>query len=89
MPIPPYLNRVLQEELDRERYQTVYAAESGAVAAPLQDCTLRRSCWTGSGKKEFSWPRLLLHVGLGTFQPIRVERVQDHVIHRERYCIPA
>lgn len=87
MPIPPYLNRA-SEELDRERYQTVYAAESGAVAAPTAGLHFTPQLLDRIREKRIQLATVTLHVGLGTFQPIRVERVQDHVIHRERYCIP-
>lgn len=83
MPLPPYIARA-DEAGDRERYQTVYAREPGAVAAPtaglhfdealmerLDDCGTERGFVT-------------LHVGAGTFQPVRVERVQEHRMHAER-----
>lgn len=88
MPIPPYLNR-LSEELDRERYQTVYAAEAGAVAAPTAGLHFTPELLNRITDKGVRLARVTLHVGLGTFQPVRVERVQDHVIHRERYRIPS
>ncbi|MDK9719221.1 MAG: tRNA preQ1(34) S-adenosylmethionine ribosyltransferase-isomerase QueA, partial [Trichlorobacter sp.] len=87
MPIPPYLNRA-SEELDRERYQTVYAAESGAVAAPTAGLHFTSHLLDRIKEKGIQLAAVTLHVGLGTFQPIRVERVQDHIIHRERYAIP-
>lgn len=87
MPIPPYLNRA-PEELDRERYQTVYAAESGAVAAPTAGLHFTPQLLDRIKQKGIQLAAVTLHVGLGTFQPVRVERVQDHIIHRERYCIP-
>lgn len=87
MPIPPYLNRE-SEELDRVRYQTVYASESGAVAAPTAGLHFTQELLQAIQEKGVRLARVTLHVGLGTFQPVRVERVQDHVIHRERYSIP-
>lgn len=87
MPIPPYLNRK-SEELDRQRYQTVYAAEPGAVAAPTAGLHFTPELLAQVQAAGVSLAWVTLHVGLGTFQPVRVERVQDHVIHRERYRIP-
>ena len=88
MPIPPYLNRAA-EELDRERYQTVYAAEPGAVAAPTAGLHFTSQLLEQLAEQGIATAAVTLHVGLGTFQPVRVERVQDHQIHRERYQIPA
>lgn len=87
MPIPPYLNRAA-EELDRERYQTVYAAEPGAVAAPTAGLHFTQQLLEQLEQQGIATAAVTLHVGLGTFQPVRVERVQDHQIHRERYQIP-
>lgn len=87
MPIPPYLNREA-EELDRERYQTVYAAEPGAVAAPTAGLHFTPSLLAELQQQGIKLAEVTLHVGLGTFQPVRVERVQEHRIHRERYRIP-
>lgn len=87
MPIPPYLNRDA-EELDRERYQTVYAAEPGAVAAPTAGLHFTQLLLEQLAQQGVATAAVTLHVGLGTFQPVRAERVQDHQIHRERYLIP-
>lgn len=87
MPIPPYLNRE-SEELDRERYQTVYATEPGAVAAPTAGLHFTPQLLEDIQATGVRLARVTLHVGLGTFQPVRVAKVQDHVIHRERYHIP-
>jgi S-adenosylmethionine:tRNA ribosyltransferase-isomerase len=88
MPIPPYLNRE-SEELDRIRYQTVYATEPGAVAAPTAGLHFTPELLARIQKTGVCLAQVTLHVGLGTFQPVRVERVQDHIIHRERYRIPS
>ncbi len=87
MPIPPYLNRAA-EDLDRERYQTVYAAEPGAVAAPTAGLHFTPQLLEQLEQQGIATAAVTLHVGLGTFQPVRAERVQDHQIHRERYVIP-
>ena len=86
MPIPPYLNRA-SEELDRVRYQTVYANEAGAVAAPTAGLHFTPKLLSALQAQGVGLASVTLHVGLGTFQPIRVSRVQDHQIHRERYRI--
>jgi len=87
MPIPPYLNRE-SVELDRVRYQTVYASEPGAVAAPTAGLHFTPALLQQIQVSGVRLARVTLHVGLGTFQPVRVERVQDHIIHRERYRVP-
>lgn len=84
VPLPPYIRKGREEPGDRLRYQTVYAAVPGAVAAPTaglhftQD-VLRRLDERGVGQVD-----LTLHVGLGTFRPIETDRIEDHVLHAER-----
>ena len=82
MPLPPYVARAAVAE-DRERYQTVYAREPGAVAAPTAglhfDEQLLQAC-RGAGA-EFAY--VTLHVGAGTFQPVRVDNVEEHRMHSE------
>ncbi len=87
MPIPPYIGRP-GEALDRIRYQTVYADHPGAVAAPTAGLHFTPELLEKLRKDGVNFAKLVLHVGLGTFQPVRVERVQDHRIHREKYIIP-
>ena len=87
-PLPPYIRRS-DEAADRERYQTVYASRPGAVAAPTAGLhftpgVLERLDVQGVKKIEVT-----LHVGLGTFQPLRVAKVEDHPMHAEHYEIPA
>ncbi len=86
MPIPPYLNRE-SEELDKVRYQTVYATEPGAVAAPTAGLHFTSELLGAIKNHGVKLTHITLHVGPGTFQPVRVERVQDHRIHSERYYI--
>lgn len=88
MPLPPYLQRD-DEEQDRERYQTVFARTPGAVAAPTAGLHFTRELLAELAGKGIETARLTLHTGLGTFQPVRVERVEDHRIHTERYSLPA
>ena len=83
IPLPPYLNRDTEAQ-DAQTYQTVYARQEGAVAAPtaglhFTDAVLERLAKKGIGKAF-----LTLHVGAGTFQPIKVENVQEHHMHSEQ-----
>ena len=86
IPLPPYIKRD-DQHLDRDRYQTVYARHAGAVAAPtaglhfsdaMLDKIQARGCETGF---------VTLHVGAGTFQPVRVENIEDHKMHSEYFAI--
>ena len=87
MPLPPYLQRAA-DGLDRERYQTVFARIPGAVAAPTAGLHFTRELLAELKEKGVDSACLTLHTGLGTFQPLRVERVEDHRIHTESYHIP-
>lgn len=82
MPLPPYIDRA-DDLSDRERYQTVYAERAGAVAAPtagLHFDTAMLATLTGMGVETAF---VTLHVGAGTFQPVRVERIEEHQMHHE------
>lgn len=87
MPLPPYFQRAANTT-DRERYQTVFAQVPGAVAAPTAGLHFTQSLLDDLLRTGIQIARLTLHTGLGTFQPVRVERVQEHRIHVERYSIP-
>jgi len=87
MPLPPYLGRDADDS-DRERYQTVVAQMPGAVAAPTAGLHFTESLLSGLRERGVATVCLTLHTGLGTFLPVRTERVADHRIHRERYHIP-
>jgi len=87
VPLPPYIAHPASAE-DAERYQTVYAASPGAVAAPTAGLHFTKELiqeLKGRGAKIAS---LTLHVGVGTFQPVRTEKVEEHRMHSERYRIP-
>ena len=73
MPLPPYIRRD-DADADRERYQTVFSRERGSVAAPTAGCTLRRQMLDALAARGVEIARITLHVGLGTFAPLRVER---------------
>lgn len=88
IPLPPYLQRA-DDVNDRERYQTVFSKNPGAVAAPTAGLHFTQELLTELEAKGINLAYLTLHTGLGTFQPVRVEQVEDHKIHTERYSIPA
>lgn len=82
MPLPPYIQRD-DIELDRERYQTVYASAPGAVAAPTAGLHFDRELIAQIESMGVEFAELTLHVGAGTFQPVRSEQIEDHVMHAE------
>ncbi|WP_282342602.1 tRNA preQ1(34) S-adenosylmethionine ribosyltransferase-isomerase QueA [Pseudomonas sp. PS02288] len=82
MPLPPYIVRA-DDAADRERYQTVYAQRSGAVAAPTAGLHFDEALLESIRAKGVDTAFVTLHVGAGTFQPVRVERIEDHPMHRE------
>jgi S-adenosylmethionine:tRNA ribosyltransferase-isomerase len=86
MPLPPYIRRD-DAEADRERYQTVFSRERGSVAAPTAGLHFTPQVLSGIAAKGVEVARVTLHVGLGTFAPLRVEQVDDVRLHRERYTI--
>lgn len=88
IPLPPYFQRD-DDVRDRERYQTVIASVAGAVAAPTAGLHFTRELLASLAEKGIASARVTLHTGLGTFQPVRVERVEEHRIHSEWYSIPA
>ncbi|MBN34241.1 MAG: tRNA preQ1(34) S-adenosylmethionine ribosyltransferase-isomerase QueA [Rhodospirillaceae bacterium] len=84
MPLPPYIKRSQGADTDdRHDYQTVYANEPGAVAAPTAGLHFTDALFDRLAARGIGTVRLTLHVGLGTFQPIRVEDTDDHVMHAE------
>ena len=82
MPLPPYIDRPDEAE-DRERYQTVYARNAGAVAAPTAGLHFDEPLLEAIRAKGVATAFVTLHVGAGTFQPVRVDRIEDHHMHRE------
>jgi S-adenosylmethionine:tRNA ribosyltransferase-isomerase len=87
VPLPPYISHPPTPE-DAQRYQTVYAVKPGAVAAPTAGLHFDKPMLDRLAAKGVSTATLTLHVGAGTFQPVRVENVEDHRMHAERYEIP-
>ena len=82
MPLPPYIDRP-DESADRERYQTVYAQRAGAVAAPTAGLHFDSELLAAIRDLGVQTAEVTLHVGAGTFQPVRVERIEDHHMHSE------
>ncbi len=82
MPLPPYLGRAA-EAMDRERYQTVYARHEGSVAAPTAGLHFDRPMLDALKSQGIEQVDVTLHVGAGTFQPVRVDRIEEHVMHQE------
>src|SRR6185503_2038159 len=87
VPLPPYITHVPGSE-DAERYQTVYADKPGAVAAPTAGLHFDESLLQQIKDRKALIARLTLHVGAGTFQPVRAESIEEHRMHKERYSIP-
>ncbi|HYA87410.1 MAG TPA: tRNA preQ1(34) S-adenosylmethionine ribosyltransferase-isomerase QueA [Nitrospirota bacterium] len=85
-PLPPYIKREATTA-DRERYQTVYASHEGAVAAPTAGLHFTPELLQRLSTKGIEVATITLHVGPGTFQPVKVENIIDHRMRAERYCI--
>ncbi len=87
VPLPPYIRHAPARE-DAERYQTVYAERPGAVAAPTAGLHFDARMLEAVAARGARLVRLTLHVGVGTFQPVRVDRVEEHRMHREWFEVP-
>jgi len=85
MPLPPYMNR-MDEPADRERYQTIYARVPGAVAAPTAGLHFDEEIMRHLDARGVDHTCVTLHIGAGTFQPVRVNDISEHVMHHE-YCM--
>jgi len=83
LPLPPYIDREVAEN-DAERYQTVYAEELGAVAAPTAGLHFDQAMLDKLSELGLETAQITLHVGAGTFQPVRVDDIQTHQMHSER-----
>lgn len=87
VPLPPYVRRD-PSAADKERYQTVFAAARGSVAAPTAGLHFTQEVLHEIRSRDVEIATVTLHVGLGTFQPVRVDRSEDIHLHRERYALP-
>lgn len=88
IPLPPYVERA-DEQADHQRYQTVYAKEKGAVAAPTAGLHFDEQILQQIRKQGINTAWITLHVGAGTFQPVRVANISDHKMHSEYVDVPA
>ncbi|MDC1221207.1 S-adenosylmethionine:tRNA ribosyltransferase-isomerase [Salibacteraceae bacterium] len=86
LPLPPYLNRETESE-DEERYQTVYAEADGSVAAPTAGLHFTKSVFDNLKDKGIEALFVTLHVGAGTFMPVKSDTMQDHEMHQERISV--
>ena len=89
MPLPPYIQRPTPEPADRERYQTVYAREPGSAAAPTAGLHFSTDLLATLAASGIEFAEVTLHVGVGTFAPVKADRIEDHVMHEERFEVPA
>ena len=87
VPLPPYIRRAAQPA-DRARYQTVFAREPGAVAAPTAGLHLSQPLLAALRERGAELAYVTLHVGPGTFAPLRAEKLTEHRMHEERYSVP-
>lgn len=85
MPLPPYITTKLE---DKERYQTVYSNELGSAAAPTAGLHFTNELLDKLKAKGVKIARVTLHVGLGTFRPVKEDEITDHKMHSEHYCLP-
>ena len=88
VPLPPYITHADTAE-DERRYQTIFAAKPGAVAAPTAALHFDEALLAALAQRGVATANLTLHVGAGTFQPVRTERLQDHRMHSEWFDVPA
>ncbi len=86
VPLPPYIKKQLR---DGERYQTVYARKEGSAAAPTAGLHFTPAVFSELSRKGIGWIYLTLHIGTGTFRPVKDEYVQNHLMHREYYELSA
>ncbi len=87
IPLPPYVERSNPRDEDRERYQTVYAQTAGSVAAPTAGLHFTKELIDRIKASGVEIHQVTLHVGLGTFAPVKAESLGDHIMHKERFAI--
>jgi S-adenosylmethionine:tRNA ribosyltransferase-isomerase len=88
VPLPPYITHEDTAE-DAQRYQTVFAARPGAVAAPTAALHFDQAVLDALEQRGIEKARITVHVGAGTFQPVKAQRIADHLMHHERFEVPA
>ncbi len=89
VPLPPYIRKGAARPEDRARYQTIYARQAGAVAAPTAGLHFTERVFAGLQERGIGWTTVTLHVGLATFQPIQAEDYTQHPMHQEWGCLSA
>ncbi len=87
LPLPPYMQRHAEQD-DETRYQTVYAKHAGAVAAPTAGLHFDEATLAACKARGIDFAYVTLHVGAGTFLPVKTENIADHRMHKERYTLP-
>jgi S-adenosylmethionine:tRNA ribosyltransferase-isomerase len=87
VPVPPYIERITPQSEDRERYQTVYAHDAGSVAAPTAGLHFTNELLERVQAKGVKVCFVTLHVGLGTFAPVKADSLEEHIMHEERFNI--
>jgi S-adenosylmethionine:tRNA ribosyltransferase-isomerase len=87
LPLPPYIKRSHPERVDRERYQTIYANDKGSLAAPTAGLHFTPQLLTELQARGIRVVEVTLHVGLGTFAPVKAAKVAEHVMHSEHYVV--
>ncbi|MFQ5355051.1 MAG: tRNA preQ1(34) S-adenosylmethionine ribosyltransferase-isomerase QueA [Mariprofundaceae bacterium] len=87
MPLPPYIDRPDTEE-DKQRYQTIYAKHTGAAAAPTAGLHLTQELMARMQAAGAEFAHVTLHVGPGTFEPVQVDKIENHAMHEEAYQVP-
>lgn len=85
VPLPPYIHERLDDD---ERYQTIYGSVGGSAAAPTAGLHFTDNIFQALARRGVTWTEVTLHIGLDTFRPVTVDRVQDHEIHREWWHVP-
>lgn len=88
-PLPPYISRETPRESDKESYQTVYAAARGAIAAPTAGLHFTQQILDDIAARGIEIVRVTLHVGIGTFKPVKVDEIAEHLMDTERYELTA
>ncbi len=88
IPLPPYIRKGREEDADQERYQTVFARHAGSIAAPTAGLHFSPTLFDKLKSRGVEWKYVTLHVGLGTFEPIRTEDPTQHVMHHEWCMVP-
>lgn len=88
LPLPPYIERTQARSEDEQRYQTVYADRAGSVAAPTAGLHFTKQLLTDIESAGVTICQVTLHVGLGTFAPVKAETLSQHIMHEERFEIP-